>query len=158
MIQKSVARRSNCSRQRTVAISVTLRPAVMGAGPAPASTTGICRYDLRGSRNSVPTHRSPPNTPLTRACVYIIPGSGHPSEPSFHTTDSARTITSCSRSNLANAAASFRIGSRIACGTCPFMGDSRVDINVNLDSFSRSDFDRLRLCTHVPGPRPCTSL
>jgi hypothetical protein len=25
--------------------------------------------------------------------VYIIPGSGHPSEPSFQTTDSARTIT-----------------------------------------------------------------
>ena len=136
--------------------------------------------------------------------------------------------------DLPSAAASFRIGSRIACGTCPFMGEvspvvetgtiiddvtirvsvflrspgsvpkaakariaasasatplaprsyrcfesalkwsvamrsmfqirtmnlanSRVDIHVNLDSFSRSDFDRLRLCTHVPGPWPCTSI
>ena len=63
-----------------------------------------------------------------------------------------------SRLTFASAAASFRMGSRIACGTCPFMGDSRVDIHVNLGSFSRSDFDRLRLCTQVPGPRPCTSL
>jgi len=31
------------------------------------------------------------------------------------------------------------------------LANSRVDIHVNLDSFSRSDFDRLRLCTHVPG-------
>ena len=55
-----------------------------------------------------------------------MPGSGQPRDPSFQTTDCARTITSFSRGTFASMAASLRMGSKILCGTSSLIGLSSV--------------------------------